>query len=373
MRNLTQSIPISERIAVLAHFLDRYITIVAITVAVIGVASMALGPVRSLLTQQSPSPSAVSSGAGQVNMGITDSSSLAIALDPFSRQFEPFTTIPDRPRRDVVGYTIKAGDTLFGIAGLFGLKPETLFWSNRETLLDDVHLIKPGINLSILPVDGVYYKSDGEHNIDWIAQKYQVDPLAIINSQYNDLQGASPSDVPDWGRQIVVPGGTSDFLPQQPAIVQTTDTRTGRVVTSFMGGMPGSCSAGIGGGGGTGAWIPPVSPGSYTVTQGYAPWHSGLDLASVVGTSVHAADTGVVVFSGWNIYGYGNLVVLDHGNGWTTYYAHLNSISVGCGQTVGRGSGLGTVGTTGNSTGPHLHFEMRWQHNPDNPAGYVGF
>lgn len=361
-------------LVVSAHFLDKHMSIAALAVAAVGMAAMLLGPVRTLLVQQADSAAtAVSAPAlGKAGDKTGEIVSPEINPDLFSRQLNPFTVIPDRPRKEVIGYTIKPGDTLFGIAGFFGLKPETLFWSNRETLQDDVHLILPGIDLNILPVDGVYYRSDGEHSIQWIADKYQVDPSVVIASRYNQLSGMSPSDIPHWGTRIVVPGGTSDFIPKPVTVTTTTDARTGRVVTSFMGGMPGSCASGITGSGGTGAWIPPITPGSYTVTQGFAPWHSGIDLASVVGTSVHAADTGVVAFAGWNIYGYGSLVVLDHGNSWTTYYAHLNSISVGCGQTVGRGSNLGTVGTTGNSTGPHLHFEMRWLYNPDNPANYVG-
>jgi murein DD-endopeptidase MepM/ murein hydrolase activator NlpD len=154
----------------------------------------------------------------------------------------------------------------------------------------------------------------------------------------------------------------------------TVNKATGQAVYGFMQGMPGSCSSGIHGGGGSGAWIPPVSPGSYTVTQPFAPWHSGIDLAAVLGTAAHAADAGVVVYSGWvpQSWGYGQLVVLDHGNNWTTYYAHLNAINVHCGQSVARGEVVGEVGTTGNSTGTHLHFEMRWNNTPDNPAAYIG-
>jgi murein DD-endopeptidase MepM/ murein hydrolase activator NlpD len=83
----------------------------------------------------------------------------------------------------------------------------------------------------------------------------------------------------------------------------------------------------------------------------------------------------MVLYSGWvnADWGYGILVVLDHGNGWTTYYAHLSQTYVSCGQVISRGSPLGAVGSTGNSSGPHVHFEMRWGHNPDNPAFYVGF
>jgi murein DD-endopeptidase MepM/ murein hydrolase activator NlpD len=176
--------------------------------------------------------------------------------------------------------------------------------------------------------------------------------------------------------RIVIPGGERAIVAWSPPVT-TVSVRaangTTRVITGFMQGMPGSCPAGIAGQGGSGLWLNPMDPGSYTITQPFASWHSGLDLAGVTGGPVRAADTGVVIFAGWNNYGYGDLVVLDHGNGWTTYYAHLNSNSVGCGATVQRGQVVGGVGSTGNVTGPHLHFEMRWLHTPDNPAGYIAF
>jgi murein DD-endopeptidase MepM/ murein hydrolase activator NlpD len=122
---------------------------------------------------------------------------------------------------------------------------------------------------------------------------------------------------------------------------------------------------------GTGYFIRPTS--GYVVTQYFQVWHAGIDLATNEGTDVYAADGGTVVFSGWNTAGYGYLVVLDHGNGWRTYYAHLSEIDVLCRQWIPRGSILGKVGTTGNSTGPHLHFEILRFGISVNPAGYIRF
>jgi murein DD-endopeptidase MepM/ murein hydrolase activator NlpD len=90
-----------------------------------------------------------------------------------------------------------------------------------------------------------------------------------------------------------------------------------------------------------------------------------------MGNAVYAADSGVVVYAGWSNYGYGNLVVIDHGNGWQTAYAHLSAFSVGCGQSVSRGIMIGALGSTGNSTGPHLHFEMSINGAKVNPLDYV--
>jgi murein DD-endopeptidase MepM/ murein hydrolase activator NlpD len=361
----------------LPDLFSRYLTPISVGVLGIGVLLVILGPVRSVAGPKSAGTSG-SARPGQPS-ALVGGGSDETTIDQLDRGLIPFTIIPDRPRKDVVSYTIKPGDTLFGIAGEFGLKPATIFWSNKGTLSDDIHLILPGVTIAIMPVDGAYFISDGTRTFQKIADDYshdsKVDPNTIINSQYNNFAGQTPNDTPPWGTPVVVPGGTSDFSvpPVITATVSTSGASAGQVVYGFMQGMAGSCAAGIHGGGGTGGWIPPVS--SYTVTQPFAPWHSGMDLANVIGTPVHAADTGVVIYSGWvpQNWGYGQLVVLDHGNNWTTYYAHLNSINVGCGQTVPRGGLIGAIGTTGNSNGPHLHFEMRWNHVPDNPANNMGF
>jgi murein DD-endopeptidase MepM/ murein hydrolase activator NlpD len=95
--------------------------------------------------------------------------------------------------------------------------------------------------------------------------------------------------------------------------------------------------------------------------------HPAIDIAGSTGHPIFGADSGVVVYSGWNNYGYGLVIVLDHGNGWQTLYAHLSHVSVRCGQSVSQGQGIGSAGSTGNSTGPHLHFETRNQGGFVNP------
>ena len=99
-----------------------------------------------------------------------------------------------------------------------------------------------------------------------------------------------------------------------------------------------------------------------TTLSGYdysPPIHNGIDIAGAEGNAIFATDSGVVVFAGWSQFGYGYLIVLDHGNGWQSAYAHLSSVGVICGQSVAQGTVIGGLGTTGNSTGPHLHFELR--------------
>lgn len=370
-----------QALQLVADFFSRYLTPISVAVVIIGVALVIVGPVRAVFRDR---PAAEGSGEGTGGTSesggaqaevVAETASLSLSSEDntLDRALVPYTIIPDRPRDRVISYTVRPGDTLFAIADQFGINPNTLFWSNSETLGDNVHMLQNGIELFILPVDGVYHKSDGQHTLQWIADYYQADVNDIINSEYNELSGYTPADIPPWGMRIVVPGGQREIVDWRPPIIETTDQRTGQVVRGFMPGMGGSCAAGIVGSGGTGSWIPPLA--SYSFTQSYYPGHSGVDLAAPVGTPVLAADSGVVIFSGWvnPDWGYGILVVLDHGNGWTTYYAHLSGTNVGCGQYVPRGGTVGYVGTTGRSSGPHLHFEMRWGHVPDNPANYIGF
>lgn len=122
---------------------------------------------------------------------------------------------------------------------------------------------------------------------------------------------------------------------------------------------------------GTGYFARPVR--GYFLTQRFHDGHSGIDLALDEGEPVYAADGGTVVYAGWNNAGYGNLIVLDHGNGWRTYYAHLSAVHITCGEWIPRGSLIGDVGSTGNSTGPHLHFELLRFGIAINPAGYIRF
>jgi len=375
MNNTRLSLSIRHRLSIISSLFSRYLTVISMAVLLIGLLLIALGPLRALLAASSGRASRPATGASSPSVLPQAAQDLS-PVGLIERQFVPFTTIPNRPRKTVTPYTIQPGDTLFAIAAEFGIKPETIFWSNKSVLNDDIHLIIPGTTLAILPFDGVYMTADGLQSLDAIAAANNGEVTTIVSSPVNELAGYTGPDAPPWGMKIAIPGGSREIVAwtSGASSQQQTDS-AGRttVVYGYRLGMPGSCAAGTQGAGGTGAWISPINPGNYTVTQGYASWHSGIDLAANVGTPVHAADTGVVIFAGWDETGYGNLVILDHGNGWITYYGHLNSISVRCGQLIQRGSTIGASGTTGNSSGPHLHFEMRWQDRPANPAIYVGF
>ena len=115
-----------------------------------------------------------------------------------------------------------------------------------------------------------------------------------------------------------------------------------------------------------------TSPYGYRVHPiwGTTIYHSGIDIGVDEGTPVHAADGGVVVWSGW-MGGYGYAVVIDHGNGLSTLYGHNSELAVDEGQSVAKGQVISYAGSTGNSTGPHVHFEVRVNGDPVDPMGYL--
>ncbi len=290
--------------------------------------------------------------------------------------YDPFTIIEDRPRSEVVQYEVQSGDTYFTIAERFGLKPETLAWSNDRSIIGS---LRPGVILNILPTDGAYRTINNRATIQEIANEFNVDPFVIIDSEYNDLFGSTPESILTSGMRIVVPGGEAETI-TWAAVVETrpstsgSSNNSGSSVTvnevNFEPGDPGSCgwTPNPGGGGG---WINPLG-GGYTWMRGFTSWHTGVDLAAPTGTPVYAANGGTVVFAGWNTYGYGYAIVIAHGP-LMTLYAHLSGINARCQQQVSAGQLIGAVGSTGDSSGPHLHFEIRSNNIATDPTGYMPF
>jgi LysM repeat protein len=269
------------------------------------------------------------------------------------------TTIPSRPRQDVEKYTVLQGDTIFGIAEKFGLKPETVLWANYYTLLDDPHALQPDQVLNILPVDGTYHEWQQGEGLNGIATYYGVKPEDIINYPANNLDPATIGDFANPnikpGTWLVVPGGRREFISwSAPLGVTRENPASARVLG------PGACDPVSGGAVGYGAFIWPSNK-NYLSGFDYTPGqnHWGIDIAGNEGEAVYATDAGVIVYAGWNNYGYGNMIMVDHGNNFQSLYAHLSAINVSCGQSVGQGEVIGAIGSTGHSSGPHLHFEIR--------------
>jgi murein DD-endopeptidase MepM/ murein hydrolase activator NlpD len=269
------------------------------------------------------------------------------------------TVVPSRPRLTIKKYVVKKGDTLFGIAERFGLKPETILWGNWETLAGDPHFLSPGQELNILPVDGALHTWSAGEGLNGVAEFYKVEVQDIIDWPGNELDPLIDPEDPDIepGTALVIPGGRREA----PSWRNPRITRDNPAAASILG--PGYCGSVYDGPIGTGTFVWPTAS-TYISGFSFNPdYHPAIDIGGAIGMPIYASDTGVVVYSGWNDWGYGYVVVIDHGNGWQTLYAHMSSISAGCGQAVYQGNLIGAMGVSGNSTGPHLHFEMmsdRW-------------
>lgn len=276
------------------------------------------------------------------------------------------TILPSRPRVDVITYTVQTGDSLFSIADQFGLKPETILWGNYETLEDNPHLLSKGQVLNILPTDGTYYEWKEGDKLSQIANFFDVDPQDISSYLGNRIElSTSPDDIEiEPGAWVIVPGGKRALKDWGPPAI----TRSNPASASFYG--PGHCGAIYDGAFGNGTFVWPTSA-RFLSGYGYSSIHPAIDIAGAEGNAIFATDSGVVVYAGWSNYGYGNLIVIDHGNGWQSAYAHLSAVGVGCGQSVFQGTVIGALGNTGNSTGPHLHFELIYNGAKPNPFDYL--
>lgn len=290
--------------------------------------------------------------------GLIDSSpDAALAASPASllrRAVMPFTTIlPDAPTTNVEvvpakirTYTVQSGDTVLGIANRFGLKPETLQWSNGN-IEKNPDLLSIGDTLRILPQDGAIHRVRSGDTLSKIATSYNVTVDTLMGYAPNGLAEAStPISI---GQELIIPGGIKAYVP--PQSLSYTEIASAEATVGI----------------GEFGW-----PTLGRVTQGFWSGHRAVDIGAYAGAAVKAADAGRVVIakSGWN-YGYGNYVVVDHGNGFVSLYGHLNSIFVQPGENVYSGQKLGSVGNTGNSTGPHLHFEIRYKDALRNPFTYL--
>ena len=268
----------------------------------------------------------------------------ALDVESIVRAPVPLTQIPSRLRRSVITYTVQAGDTVEGIAIMFGIQPETIMWSN-SAVEDAPDYLQIGQELVILPVNGVYHAVAKGDTLESIAKKYKATIESITGVSFNNLQ--PPDYRIEPGMKLIVAGGEKPYVP--------------KVVTAYAGSVPQGAR-------GTGRFQWPVLG---TLTQGFWWGHRALDLGAATGSPVYAADGGFVSFAGWTDIGYGNLIVIDHANGYATYYAHLSGFRVYAGRSVQRGQLIGVVGSTGNSSGPHLHFEIRYNYGLLNPRSYL--
>lgn len=304
--------------------------------------------IPSILTPALVAPTNTDPNAGApIALAISGGSALVSYSGPAGAAAVDGTSVVPSDRISV--YVVRSGDTLSGIANMFGVSVNTIIWANNLRGTRDIH---PGQQLLILPISGIEHTVVKGDTLKSIALKYTAHASEI--AQYNGLDPATPL-VP--GSTVIIPGGEISV----PIVHGGFGTavhwwRRGVVIHEpYLGGSG------------------PAQPGYYSnplpggvITQSIHGWNA-VDIGARRGTPILAAASGTIIVvrnnGGWNG-GYGNYVVITHGNGTQTLYAHMTHAIVSSGQTVVSGQIIGYVGMTGMATGPHLHFEVRGAANP---------
>lgn len=270
---------------------------------------------------------------------VTDESVITLVQDSaVVAPLNPLGTIVDEyASGQIFIYTVKPGDNPSVIAKSFGITLNTLLWANNLT---NPRAIQPGDQLVILPISGVQVEVKKGDTVDSIAKKYKGNIQDILS--YN---GLSQDEQLAVGSTIVIPDGEFDWRP-----VETSGSSR---YTFEISRYPSY----------DGYYVRPVVGGRKSRgIHGF----NGVDLANSCGLPVTASAGGTVILArseGWNG-GYGRYVVVSHPNGTQTLYAHLRDVLVSVGRSISQGFQIGTIGSTGNSTGCHVHFEVRGARNP---------
>ncbi|MDQ3008455.1 MAG: M23 family metallopeptidase [bacterium] len=252
---------------------------------------------------------------------------------------------------EIITHVVQDGETLSSIALRYNLQVSTIVWENN---LNEKTNLKPGQELRILPIDGIRHKVARGETMATIGKKYGLEDGAelqkIISYPFNEFLNDETFELAT-GQFLLVPDGVRPNAVVPQARVASRLTPDAGTVTA------------------TGAF---VWPASGKISQGFLFYHKAFDISNRAGGSILAADGGTVKIAGWvDNSGYGNRVVVDHGNGYTTLYAHLSVTQVQVGQRVNRGDVIGQMGSTGRSTGIHLHFEIRQGGVQVNPGNFL--
>jgi murein DD-endopeptidase MepM/ murein hydrolase activator NlpD len=269
--------------------------------------------------------------------------SSVVSYNPYETTLS--TVISQKPRDKVVDYKVVSGDTLASIASKFGISVDTIKWATSLTS----DSIKPGDVLKIPPVTGVVHKVVAGETVYSIAKKYNTNAQSIVDFIFNDFQDPDTFSL-QAGQTLFVPGGVIE--PEQPKY-----TAMAPQFANAVAGVHGTSHF--------------IWPTTGVITQ-YPSWyHMAYDIANNSLPPIIAADAGTVIYAGWNSTGYGNMVMIDHGNGYRTLYGHMSAIVVSAGQVVSQGQQIGVMGSTGRSTGPHCHFEIRMGETLLNPSDFL--
>lgn len=261
-------------------------------------------------------------------------------------------------RKQAFDYVVQNGDVIGAIASRYGLTVNTILWANNLTFRS---YIRPGDILKIPPGNGVMHTVKKGESLGKIARLYGVksDDIAIENGLRKDGTNLSV------GAKLFIPGGSKiDSVVVPPRVIDRNEGTIGKEIEKVAAPPP-SVNAPAGSG-----YIWPTS--DHRINQYYGLRHTGVDIAGKIGNPNYAAASGKVIKSqcGWNG-GYGCYIIVDHGGSITSLYAHNSKLLVEVGEFVKQGQVIGLLGSTGRSTGPHIHFEVRVGGKRVNPLKYV--
>ncbi len=274
---------------------------------------------------------------------------LVTTSDIIPRKELAVTTLPEmRQRTEPLAYNVEVGDTLYSIGSKFKVSVDALKYVNNLT---DYSVLRVGQTLSVPPVAGLIHKVESGDTLNSIAAKYDIPAQAIAD--FNYILDTTHLKL---GAELVIPGGKVPKV-VVPAIINEGAPSVGRPSTVTA--NKSFCT-----------WPTTVR----IITQNFSWYHNGIDIATPHGIGMPplmACTGGTVIRAGWDPWGLGLHVRIDHGNGYVTIYGHMSRLDVSYGQKVGRGEILGLMGSTGNSTGPHVHFMVEYNGVPQNPLDFA--
>lgn len=280
-------------------------------------------------------------GNAQALANFTPPSAVVSSLD--LTEYGVQTQVSEKPRDQIISYTVQSGDTLSTVSQKFGVSIDTVKWSN-DLKRDNLSV---GQTLKIPPVSGMVHKVREGETVYSIAKKYKTDAQKIVNFPFNDFTDLDTFAL-SVGQTLIVPDGV---MPEAAPIIAPARY---------------SFSPLAAGGSGQFSW-----PTVGVITQ-YPIWyHMAFDIANPSAPPITAAGDGKVILVQYLTYGYGRHVIIDHGDGLSTLYGHMIEIYVKQGDSVSRGQVVGKMGSTGRSTGTHLHFEVRKNGTTVNPTSFL--
>lgn len=275
-------------------------------------------------------------GEGETGAGVIEST------------ITPITIISEKPRDKILEHEVKQAETVSSIASDYAVTEETILWENGLTAKS---AIKSGQKLRILPLPGVAHKVVAGDTIHSVAKKYRANSQAILDFPFNNI-GDNFSLA--TGDTLIVPDGAPPEKAKPAPVQYLASGQKDKFDIVDLG------TSQFG-------W-----PASGLMAQYFSWYHPALDISNISGGAIRASDSGTVIVSGWpDSSGYGRRVIIDHGNGYTTLYAHLSAEYVKEGQKIAKGEVLGVMGSTGRSTGTHLHFEIRKNGAVQNPLSFL--